>query len=154
MLDAGREPMSMTHGDFDSDYLAEVALGPDGRRRFDRLSFAGHFDMLMFGRRGIERPPDEASLNPYRKAFVDMFAQLQREHGVRYFLAHNMTVTPRNVDQIAGVVAEIRDYGFGMLSFQPAAFVGDDRRWHDGYREIDGDVVWAEIERGAGTRLP
>ncbi len=36
-------------------------------RRFDRLSFAGHFDMLMFGRRGIERPPDEASLNPYRK---------------------------------------------------------------------------------------
>lgn len=28
---------------------------------------------VMFGRRGISRPPDEASLNPYRKGFVDMF---------------------------------------------------------------------------------
>ena len=29
----GREPMSMTHGDFDSDYLRALVLGPDGRRR-------------------------------------------------------------------------------------------------------------------------
>ncbi len=150
----GREPMSMTHGDFDEDYLLALALGPDGNPRLPRLSFAGHFDMLMFGRRGIERPPDEASLNPYRKRFADMFARLKKQHSVRYFLAHNMTVTPRNVDQIADVVRECNAYGFGMFSFQPAAFVGDDRRWHDGYRDVSADAVWEQIEAGARTRLP
>lgn len=75
----------MSHGAFDYDYLRAVALGPDGRRRFDRISFAGHSDMLMFGRHGIERPPHEAALNPYRKQFVELFTRLQREHGVRHF---------------------------------------------------------------------
>ncbi len=154
MRDAGREPMSMTHGDFDEDYLHALALGPDGRRRFDRLSFAGHFDMMMFGRRGIERPPDEASLHPYRRRFTEMFARLQRDTGVRTFLAHNMTVTPKNLDQIAAVVRECRDYGFGLFSFQPAAFVGDDRRWHEGYRQTTDDDVWREVEAGIGARLP
>ncbi len=154
MRDHGREPMSMTHGDFDDDYLRALALGPDGRPRLPRLSFAGHFDMLMFGRRGIERPPDEASLNPYRRGFTEMFARLRADHGVRCFLAHNMTVTPRNIDQIAGVVRECHDYGFGLFSFQPAAFVGDDRRWHDGYRDLSADAVWRQIEAGVGSRLP
>lgn len=154
MRDNGREPMSMSHGDFDYHYLQAVAIGPDGRRRVGRISFAGHFDMLMFGRRGIERPLDEASLNPYRRRFVDMFTRLLREHGVQHFLAHNMTVTPRNLDQIADVIRECRHYGFGMFSFQPAAFVGDDRRWHDDYAAASGDAVWAQIEAGAGTRLP
>jgi len=154
MREHGREPMSMTHGDFDDDYLQALALGPDGTPRLPRLSFAGHFDMLMFGRRGIERPPDEVSLNPYRQRFADMFARLEKDHGVRNFLAHNMTVTPRNIDQIAAVIRECHDYGFGMFSFQPAAFVGDDRRWHDGYRDISADAAWAQIEAGAGTRLP
>ncbi|MEO6881991.1 MAG: hypothetical protein ABI181_13740 [Mycobacteriaceae bacterium] len=146
--------MSMTHGDVDADYLRALVLGPDGRRRLDRVSFAGHFDMLMFGRRGIPRPPDEASLNPYRKRFADDVRALRRAHGVRSFLAHNMTVTPRNVDQLAGVVRAARGFGYGLFSFQPAAFVGDERRWHDAYSEAAGDRVWAEVERGAGTRLP
>src|SRR6266516_314713 len=30
----GRKPMSMSHGDFDYDYLERLALGPDGRPRF------------------------------------------------------------------------------------------------------------------------
>jgi len=154
MRQYGREPMSMTHGDFDYDYLLALALDARGRKRFPRLSFAGHFDMLMFGRRGIERPVDEAALNPYRQRFAAMFARLKQEHGVRYFLAHNMTVTPRNVDQIAAVISDCRGFGFGLFSFQPAAFVGDDRRWHDGYRQINADEVWGQIERGAGTRLP
>ena len=150
----GREPMSFSHGDFDYDYLRAVAVGPDGLRRLDRVSFAGHFDMLMFGRRGVERPTDEPALNPYRRRFVEMFERLKREHGVRYHLAHNMTVTPRNLDQVAGVIRECRDYGFAMFSFQPAAFVGDERRWHEGYRDTSGDDVWAQVEAGAGTRLP
>lgn len=149
----GREPMSMTHGDIDEEHLRRLALGPDGRRRFGRLSFAGHFDSLMFGRRGLARPPDEASLDPYRRRFVEMFDRLRREHGVRSFLAHNMTVTPANLGQVAEVVRSTAAMGFGMLSFQPAAFVGDHRRWHEDYRDHTGDDVWAEIERGAGTRL-
>lgn len=85
----GREPMSFTHGDFDEEYLRAVAIGPDGRRRLRRISFAAHFDSLMFGRRGIERPADEASLTPYRERFTAMFHRLRHQYGVRFFLAHN-----------------------------------------------------------------
>ncbi len=154
MREHGREPMSMSHGDFDYDYLRSLAVGPNGQRRFDRLSFAGHFDMMMFGRRGIRRPADERSLNPFRAEFVARFARLRREHGVRSFLAHNMTVTSTNVDQVAAVVRDCGRMGFGLFSFQPAAFVGDDRRWRDSDAAVTGDQVWAQIERGAGTRLP
>ncbi len=149
----GREPMSFTHGDIDYDYLEMLVLGPGGRPRLRRVSFAAHFDSLMFGRRGLPRPPDEASLNPYRQAFAAMFARLRREHGVRYFLAHSMTVTPANLGQVAGVVRDCRVMGYGMFSFQPAAFVGDQRRWHEDYRDVTGDQVWTQIERGAGTTL-
>jgi len=149
----GREPMSMSHGDFDYGYLERLVLGPGGRRRLRRVSFAAHFDSLMFGRRGIPRPRDETALNPYRARFATMFARLRREHKVRSFLAHNMTVTPANLGQIAAVVRDCRAMGYGMFSFQPAAFVGDDRRWREDYRDITGDQVWAEIERGAGTTL-
>ncbi|MGC1208262.1 MAG: hypothetical protein WA880_09960 [Ornithinimicrobium sp.] len=154
MREHGREPMSMSHGDFDYDYLEAVALGPNGRRRFDRLSFAGHFDSMMFGRRGIPRPPDERSLNPYRAAFVERFARLRREHSVSSFLAHNMTVTASNIDQIAGVVRDCGRMGFGLFSFQPAALVGDERRWPKGDAHVTSDEVWRQIEAGAGVRLP
>ncbi len=82
-----------------------------------------------------------------------MFARLRRERGVRYFLAHTMTVSPANLGQVAAVVRDCRAMGFGMFSFQPAAFVGDERRWHEDYRAVTSDQVWAQIERGVGTRL-
>jgi hypothetical protein len=82
-----------------------------------------------------------------------MFAQLRAAHGVRYFLAHNMTVTPANLGQVAAVVRDCAAMGYGMFSFQPAAFVGDERRWHEDYQDVTGDQVWAQIERGAGSRL-
>ena len=154
MREHGREPMSMTHGDVDAEYLQRLVTGPDGRRRLDRVSFAGHFDMLMFGRRGMERPPDEASLHPFRRRFADDVRALKDSHGVRSFLAHNMTVTPRNVDQVSEVIKAAHTFGYGLFSFQPAAFMGDDRRWHDDYGATTGDAVWAQIEAGAGTRLP
>ncbi len=34
MLAHGRKPMSMTHGDFDEEYLRAVALDAAGRPRF------------------------------------------------------------------------------------------------------------------------
>jgi hypothetical protein len=149
----GREPMSMSHGDFGYGYVERLVLGPGGRRRLRRVSFAAHFDSLMFGRRGIPRPPDEAALNPYRARFAAMFARLRREHKVRYFLAHNMTVTPANLGQVAAVVRDCAHMGYGMFSFQPAAFVGDQRRWREDYRDVTGDQVWAQVERGVGARL-
>ena len=150
----GRKPMSMTHGDFDYDYLEALALDPRTRRpRFDHLAFAGHFDSLMFGRRGIRRPRGESELNPYRAAFCAMFERLRREHGITSYLAHNMTVTPRNIDEIPAVLRATRDMGFRMFSFQPAAYIGNEARWKDSYRDVSADEIWRRIEDGAGGRL-
>lgn len=150
----GREPMSFTHGDFDYEYLQRLALDGEGRRRFRRLSFAVHIDTTMVGRRGIRRTDRETELDPHRHAFCAMFERLRREHGVRYFLAHNVTVTPGNVDQIPAIIRSCRRMGFNMLSFQPAAYVGDERRWGEDYRTLDPDRIWQRIEAGAGARLP
>ncbi len=150
----GRKPMSMTHGDFDYEYLERLALDADGRRRFKFLSFAGHFDSLMLGRRGAPRPRRESELHAHRRRFVELFERLRREHGVRFDLAHNMTVTPGNLDQVAEVTREAMRMGFGMLSFQPAAYVGNPARWREDFRDVSIDAVWAEIERGVGARLP
>lgn len=154
MLDAGRKPMSMTHGDFDYAYLEALALDPrTGRPRFRHLSFAGHFDSTMRGRGGAGRPATEAQLDPFRSRFCAMFARLRAEHGVTSFLAHNMTVTPGNLDEVAGVVRRNRDAGFRLFSFQPAAYVGNPARWSEGYRAVDPEEVWRRIEEGVGARL-
>lgn len=154
MRDYGREPMSFTHGDFDYEYLQAVVLDADGNARFGRVSFAAHFDKLMRGRSGIPRPRTEAELTPYRRRFAEMFTRLRREHGVESYLAHNMTVTPDNIDEVAAVVGEVVNMGgYSMVSFQPAAFVGDERRWHGDYREIDIDTVWEQIELGMGQPI-
>lgn len=150
----GREPMSFSHGDFEYEYLERVAVSDDGRRRFKRLSFAVHIDSTMKGRSGMRRAPDEAALDPAREKVAAMFRRLRREHGVRYYLAHNVTVTPGNVNQIPGIIENSRALGYGMFSFQPAAYVGDARRWGEDYASLNPDEVWAQIEAGAGTRLP
>jgi len=154
MLEEGRIPMSFSHGDFDEDYLRALALDPvSGRPRFRHLAFAGHFDMTMRGRRGAGRPRSEADLHDARAAFVDMFARLRREHGVTSYLAHNMTVTPDNLDQVPEVADSARRLGFRMLSFQPAAYVGNPARWGEGYRGVTQEDVWSRIEAGVGARL-
>jgi len=150
----GRMPMSFSHGDFDYEYLEEIAVRPDGSRRFDLVSFAIHIDSTMRGRRGIRHAGSERELHPERRRVREMFDRLTAEHGVRTHLAHNMTVTPDNLDEVADVVRVCRELGYRMCSFQPAAMVGDQRRWDEGYRTLTDDAVWAEAERGAGTRLP
>lgn len=150
----GREPMSMTHGDFSYEYLLDVVLGADGKPRFDKVSFAAHFDSLMRGRRGAVRPRDEAELNPFREKFAQMFVDLKRDHGVKSYLAHNMTVTPSNVDEVSSVTRDVLDMPYDMMSFQPAAFIGDDRRWKEDFTEVTIDAVWDRIEEGAGHKIP
>lgn len=153
----GRIPMSFTHGDFSYEYLRALAIRPDGTRRFDRLDFAVHFDMFMYGRKGIERPQSEMDLMPYRRRFVQMFQRLKKEHGVNYYLAHNLTVQPGNLEQVAQVVHHAKNLGFRMMSFQPAALQGNENRQVPNLRAVsddDGDCVWKAIEAGAETRLP
>ncbi len=159
MRAAGREPMSMTHGDFDLDYLEALVHGPDGLVRLPRISFAGHFDSLMRGRRGVVRPRSEAELHPFRREFVARFAELRRRTGVRSYLAHNMTVTRGNLAEVAEVVRAVRTMGFALMSFQPAARIGDERRWPrdeagaGGAGGVGMDELWEEIESGMGQRL-
>src|SRR5260370_27556568 len=98
----------------------------------------------MLGRPGVPRPRSEAQLRPHRQQFVQQFERLRREHGVRYDLAHTMTVTPRNLDQVAEVVRECKGLGFGMLSFQPAAYVGNPQRWREDFHRVSIDAVWHE----------
>ena len=154
MRQYGRMPMSFTHGDFDYDYLEKFAVRPDGTRRFDAVSFAVHIDSTMYGRRGIEHPTDELDLNPYRARFCAMFDRLEAEHGVRSHLAHNMTVTPGNLEQIPEVIAACRTMGFRVMSFQPAAYVGNEVRWREDFRAMTDDDVWDQIQLGAGRSLP
>lgn len=81
----------------DYDYLKAVAQEYKCRK----ISFAAHFDKFMFGRRGIKRPKDEESLNPFRQEFCAKFERLkQGGHVDRFFLAHNMTITPGNVEEV------------------------------------------------------
>lgn len=113
------------------------------------LSFAVHIDTTMRGRRAAPRPSHESELHAERGRVVAMFQRLEREHGVRPHLAHNMTVTPANIDPVADVVRMCRELDYRMCSFQPAAEVGDPRRWDsDGYGRLTDDQVWAQIERG------
>jgi hypothetical protein len=120
MIRHGRKPMSMSHGDFDYEYLEALALDPaTGEPRLRHLSFAGHFDSMMFGRRGIKRPENEAALNPYRQRFCEMFQRLEREHGITHYLAHNMTVTPGNIDEVPQVLRDCRDMGFRTTASSP-----------------------------------
>ncbi|MET4147528.1 hypothetical protein [Arthrobacter sp. UYCo732] len=149
----GREPMSMTQGDFDYDYLLDVVLDHDGSPRFRKVSFAAHFDSLMRGRRGAVRPRNEAELNPFRARFAEMFVALKHDHGISSYLAHNMTVTPGNVGQVAEVTTAVLNMPYDMLSFQPAAYIGDDRRWSEDFEEIT-IAPWSRIEAGAGHRIP
>lgn len=154
MREQGRKPISMTHGDFDYGYLRRLAVAPDGRRRFDLLRVATHVDALMLGRRGVPRPRTEADLDGERRRIVAMFDRLRAEYGVRADLAHTMTVTPANLGQVAGVARTAMALGFGMASFQPAAHLGNPKRWREDYRSLTIDDVWAQLEAGAGTRLP
>lgn len=149
-----RVPMSFSHGDFDYDYLQRLALGPDGRPRFDQLAFAIHIDTTMIGRRAVSHPVVESDLDGERERVMEMFHRLRRQHGIRSYVAHNMTVTPANLDQVPAVIASCRSFGYRMFSFQPAAYIGHEQRWQPGYRRFGDDDVWARIEAGAGRSLP
>lgn len=150
----GRVPMSFSHGDFDDDYLRRVALHADGMPRSRAISWSLHIDSTMRGRNGAEKPATEHELNPLRVEAIRRFDRLRAEHGIRSYVAHTMTVTPSNLGQVAEIVRTSGRLGFKMFSFQPAAYVGNESRWQEGYRAVTDDAVWDEISAGAGRPLP
>jgi hypothetical protein len=149
-----RMPMSFTHGDVSEDHVRAVELRADGTPRHRDTSWAVHIDTTMFGRTGAEKPTSEVQLDPFRQRFIDMFHRLKNDKGLDHYVAHNMTVTPANLAEVAGVVERCRHMGYRMFSFQPAAYVGNETRWRGDYRHISDDDVWREIERGVGRPLP
>lgn len=150
----GRIPMSFSHGDFDDDYLHRVVLHPDGTPRHRSISWALHIDSTMKGRTGVAKPTSERELDGVRADAIARFDHLNADHGIRSYVAHNMTVTPSNLGEVAETVRRCGRLGFKMFSFQPAAYVGNESRWEEGFREVTDDAVWDEISAGAGRPLP
>jgi MoaA/NifB/PqqE/SkfB family radical SAM enzyme len=150
----GRIPMSFSHGDFDDDYLHRVVLGPDGTPRHRSISWAVHIDSTMKGRTGVPKPASERDLDGVRHEAIARFERLKADHGIRSYVAHNMTVTPSNLGEVAETIRRCGRLGFKMFSFQPAAYVGNESRWEDGFREVTDDAVWDAISAGAGRPLP
>lgn len=136
------------HAKTDAQLIGRQSLGCEGTHGvFPKCDFAK-------GRAGAPKPGSEADLNPFRAAAVARFTALRKAHGIHSYLAHNMTVTPGNIDQVAGVVRECVGMGFQMFSFQPAAYVGNENRWEDGFCDVTDDAVWEQISAGVGRPLP
>lgn len=56
---------------------------------------AGDHAATMRGRTGVEKPASERDLDEARAESMRRFERLRHDHGVRSYVAHNMTVTPR-----------------------------------------------------------
>lgn len=100
MQRSGRKPARMAHCDFDDEY-ARVSLRPDGR---DVATFYESQPTSTPTCSGAEAYASKREADEHRVRFVEMFERLRRDHGVRFDLAHNMTFTPENLDQVGSVV--------------------------------------------------
>jgi len=68
----------------------------------------GDFDESYLHRLALDAP---------RRHFVEMFERLQAEHGVGFDLAHNMTVTPANLAEVAEVTRNVMSCATGWRPF-------------------------------------
>ena len=87
--------------------------------------------MTQAGRHGypIARIKSESDLHPVREAFTDLARDIRERIGAPLELAHNCTVTERNIASIPDVVRWfLADPGrsriWRILSFQPEANTG------------------------------
>jgi MoaA/NifB/PqqE/SkfB family radical SAM enzyme len=143
----GLVPMLMTHGE-------------TFRRRpglLERLMATGgltevcfHVDTTMRGRRdGYAGARTEADLDGLRTELADLIRAARRRTGRRLECASTVTVTRRNLDQVAGIVRWFLGNAdaFKMVSFQPVAAVG---RTDPTLEGVDRDELWQRIAQGAG----
>lgn len=153
-IDAEVEPMIMTHG--------QVLL--DHPEYLDRLVVEGglrklalHIDITQAGRPGfpLRELSNEADLHPLRERFVDLVIGCRERTGERFFAAHTVTVTERNLDSIAEIprwlLADPRRLeAFRMVSFQTEAAVG---RTRFSENPVTPETTWARICEGVGIPL-
>ncbi|MCG8454943.1 MAG: hypothetical protein MI919_01580 [Holophagales bacterium] len=165
-VDVGLVPMLMTHGQKlleHPDYLDRLVV--EGRLR----KLAVHIDITQAGRPGfpIREVRSERDLHPLREQFVKLIRSSQRRTGVRFFAAHTLTVTSRNLGEVGELIRWLladreRLRAFRMLSLQPEADVGRTRgvaapasaqgNAGDNARATP-EACWAEVEKALGQEL-
>ncbi|NJK91382.1 MAG: hypothetical protein HC904_05860 [Blastochloris sp.] len=147
----GLEPMLMTHGQTlieHPDFLERLVV--EGGLR----QVAVHIDMTQAGRKGypIQRIQHEADLHPVRHSFTELALRIREKTGLPLELAHNCTVTRKNIGDVADIVRWFlarpeRSQIWRVVSFQPEADTG---RTHFSEIPITPADVWLQIQKGIG----
>ena len=153
-VEVGLVPMLMTHGQtlLEHPEFLEALVTEGGLRQL-----AVHIDMTQAGRDGfpINRLTSERDLHPLREAFTRLAREIRERTGAPLELAHNCTVTERNITSVADVVRWfLADPGrsriWRILSFQPEANTG---RTIFSRRPVTPADVWRKICDGMGLHL-
>ncbi len=150
----GLVPMLMTHGQtlIEQPAFLRRLLIEGGLRQI-----AVHVDMTQAGRHGfpIGRIKSEADLHPVRESFTALAVAMRRETGLPLELAHNCTVTERNIASIPDLVRWFlaepeRTHIWRNLSFLPEADTG---RTVFSQQPVTPQRVWEAICEGVGQSL-
>ena len=150
----GLVPMVMTHGQtlLEHPEFLEALVVEGGLRQV-----AVHIDTTQAGRHGfaLNRLTSENDLHPVREAFTRLAVDLRRRTRLPLELAHNCTVTERNIDSIARIVRWFladpqRSRIWRILSFQPEADTG---RTIFSRHPVTPALAWERICEGIGARL-
>ena len=150
----GLVPMLMTHGQtlLEHPEFLEALVLEGGLRQV-----AVHIDLTQAGRHGfpINRLTSESDLHPVREAFTNLARKIRTRTGFPFELAHNCTVTERNIDSVPEVVRwfladPVRSRIWRILSFQPEANTG---RTIFSQHPVTPALVWEKICAGMGLQL-
>jgi molybdenum cofactor biosynthesis enzyme MoaA len=149
-IDIGLDPMVMTHGRRflrEPEYLRAL-IEEDG---LEKISI--HVDSTQRGREEWSPFVTEEQLNPVRDRYATLIRHMRAKTGRKLHAAHTVTVTERNLDQIADVMGWIvRNLdAFRMVSFQPVAEVG--RTEDQAVSDLKLTDVWDRICAALGKPL-
>jgi tetraether lipid synthase len=153
-VDVGLVPMLMTHGQtlIEHPEFLESLVIEGGLRQV-----AVHIDMTQAGRRGypIARIKSESDLHALRETFTDLAQAIRGRTGLPLELAHNCTVTERNIASVPDIVRwfladPARSRIWRILSFQPEANTG---RTIFSQNPVTPALVWQKICDGMGLEL-
>ena len=153
-VSVGLVPMLMTHGQTLLEHPEFLdALVIEGALR----QVAIHIDMTQAGRHGfpIGRIKTESDLHPVRDAFTRLARNVRKRSGLPLELAHNCTVTERNIASVAEVVRWFladpsRSRIWRILSFQPEAKTG---RSVFSKNPVTPAIVWQKLCEGMALEL-
>src|SRR5262249_18335743 len=150
----GLVPMLMTHGQtlLEHPEFLEALVVKGGLRQV-----AVHIDLTQAGRHGfpINSLTTEGDLHPLRQAFPELAARIRARTGLPLELAHNCTVTERNLESISDIVrwflaSPVRSKLWRILSFQPEANTG---RTIFSKNPVTPEKVWEELCEGIGFQI-